>query len=225
MMAEYTYNIETTVVGTEDGKYTYEIRKRFDGEGRTAVVIALYPTISLLNPFILDNSTMYLLNHTKELGYNCIRILNLFPNVFRSKPSAKQLRENAENLEYISSVFEEEKEKDTDIIIAWGASLKSNEITNIVRGHIVDMIISKQLEKKLRHFSAGDLDAESTITPHMLWLGLRCKDNWFVESITVKLLAESINKVIEEEKTRKQMAKAKTKVKEAKENMPEENTD
>ena len=210
-MAEYTYNIETTVVGTEDGRYTYEIRKRFDGEGRTAVVIGLYPVVSLINPTVLDNSIKFICDHAYELGYTNIRVLNLFPNVFRSKPSAKQLRESDENLEYIATVFEEEKEKDADIIIAWGASLKSNEITNIVKGHIVDLIISKQIERKLRHFSAGDLDTESAFTPHMLWLGLRCKDTWYVESITVKLLAESINKVIEEEKSKKTKAKTKGK--------------
>jgi len=200
-MEKYSYNIETTVVGTEDGRYTYEIRKRFDGEGRTAVVIGLYPVVSLINPTVLDNSIKFICDHACELGYTNIRVLNLFPNVFRSKPSAKQLRKSNENLEYIATVFEEEK--DADIIIAWGVSLKSNETTNVVKGHIVDMIISKQLEKKLRHFSTGDLDVEPMFTPHMLWLGLRCKSTWYVESITVKRLAESINMVIEEEKKKK----------------------
>ena len=67
-MEEYVYNIETKVIGEADGSKTYEIRKRYDYEGSTAVIIALYPTVSLLNPVVMDNSTLFLLNHAKELG-------------------------------------------------------------------------------------------------------------------------------------------------------------
>ena len=93
-MGEYSYTMTTSIVGTDDGRETYEISRTFDVEGKSAVLIALYPTVSLLNPIKMDSSTMYLLNHTHKLGYNDIRIVNLFSKVFERKPSLKQLRES-----------------------------------------------------------------------------------------------------------------------------------
>lgn len=211
-MEEYVYNIETKVIGEADGSKTYEIRKRYDFEGSTAVVIALYPTVSLLNPVVMDNSTLFLLNHAKELGYNTIRILNIFPNVFKSKPLVKQLRHSDENMSYIEAVLDEEKETGADIIIAWGASLKSNETANVIKGEIIDMIVQKGLEQNLKHFTSGSLDGETVITPHMLWLGLHSKETWYVESITAKVLGETIGKkIVEEVKKPKSKSKAKGK--------------
>ena len=40
-MKECIYNIETTIIGEQDGSKTYEVRKKYDFEGRTSVVIAL----------------------------------------------------------------------------------------------------------------------------------------------------------------------------------------
>ena len=48
-MGEYSYTMTTSIVGTDDGRETYEIRRTFDVEGKSAVLIALYPTVSLLN--------------------------------------------------------------------------------------------------------------------------------------------------------------------------------
>ena len=99
-MGEYSYTMTTSIVGTDDGRETYEIRRTFDVEGKSAVMIALYPTVSLLNPIKMDSSTMYLLNHMHELGYNDIRIVNLFGKVFERKPSLKQLRESQDNISH-----------------------------------------------------------------------------------------------------------------------------
>ena len=214
-MEECNYNIETTIIGEKDGSKTYEVRKRFDFEGRTSVVIALYPTVSLLNPYIMDNSTLFLLNHARELGYNCIRILNIYPNVFSRKPLSKQLRHSSENMEYIKSVLNSEKENGTDITIAWGTSLKTNDTTNEIKAEVISMILQIGLEQNLKHFTGIGLDMEEKLTPHMLWLGLHCKDSWFVENITVKELAKSIGKEIEEqEKVKKPRTKSRTKAKE-----------
>lgn len=215
-MEEYVYNVETKIIGEADGSKTYEIRKSYDFEGRTAVVVSLYPAESLLSPYVMSNSILFLLNHAKELGYNTIRILNIFPNVFKSKPLVKQLRHCDDNMSYIESVLDEEKDTGADIIVAWGASLKSNETANAIKGEIIDMIVQKGLEQKLKHFTSGSLDGEPIITPHMLWLGLHCKDTWYVESITAELLGEAIGKKIVEKEVKKPKSKSKTKAKETK---------
>lgn len=72
VMEECVYNIESTIIGEADGSKTYEVRKKYDFEGRTAVIISLYPTVSLLSPYSMDKSTLFLLNHARELGYSCI---------------------------------------------------------------------------------------------------------------------------------------------------------
>lgn len=216
-MEKCVYNVETTIVGEVDGSRTYEVRKRYNYEGRTAVVIALYPTVSLLNSYVMDNSTLFLLNHAKELGYSTIRILNIFPNVFKSKPLVKQLRQCDENMTYIESVLDGEKGKGTDVIIAWGTSLKSNETVNVIKGEIIDMVVQKGMEKNLRQFTADSLDVDSTLTPHMLWLGLHCKETWYVEGVTAKDLGESIGKtIIEKEEIKKPKVKSRAKSKESK---------
>jgi hypothetical protein len=43
------YHLQTEVTGTEDGKHTYEIYREWNPDGKKAVIIELYPTISVLN--------------------------------------------------------------------------------------------------------------------------------------------------------------------------------
>lgn len=214
-MEECVYNIESTIIGEADGSKTYEVRKKYDFEGRTAVIISLYPTVSLLSPYTMDKSTLFLLNHARELGYSCIRVLNIFPNVFKSKPMTKQLRQCDENIAYIKSVLNDEKDSGADIIIAWGTSLRTNETSNDIKGEIVDMIIELGLEKSLKRLTGSGLEDEHTCTPHMLWLGLHCNGMWYAEKLAVAELCESIGKVlIEQEKVKKPKARSKTKAKE-----------
>ena len=82
----------------------------------------------------------------------------------------------------------------------------------IIKGEIIDMIVQKGLEQKLRHFTSGSIDGESVIVPHMLWLGLHCKETWYVESITAKVLGETIGrKIVEKEEVKKPKSKSKAK--------------
>jgi len=190
-MDKLEYSISTEVIGTADGRNTYEVRKRFTGTdvNKTAVVVLLYPTVSLLSPYICDSSTTYLLNRAvKELGYNDLRIVNIYDKVCKGKPSAKQLVESDENIEYLKQVFTEEKDKDTDIILAWGSTLKQNETTKKVKITVLKLLKDIIPENRIRQFAAGDLDTESLITPHVLWMGLHCTESWYTEPISVEYL-------------------------------------
>ena len=89
-MKKIEYSISTQVIGTEDGKATYEVRKTLSIEvGKRAVVIALYPTECLLSAFTMCNSTLFLINRAQELGYNDFRIVNIYSKVCKGKPSSK----------------------------------------------------------------------------------------------------------------------------------------
>lgn len=146
-MEETKFTLETTVVGTADGRETYEVRKKFSTEGKTAILIALYPTVSMLNPMITDTSTMHLLNHVHEMGYNEIRITNIFSTVFGRKPSAKQLHESEENMQYVENLIEESDKTKTDFIVAWGSSLGKNANANGIKVRILQMLLDKGWEK------------------------------------------------------------------------------
>ena len=145
-MDEFKFNVETTVIGTSDGKETFEVRKQYNVEGKSAIILALYPTVSLLNPMNTDNSTNYLLNHAHELGYNDIRIINLYSTVFKAKPSTKRLHESDENMKHIQSLLTELNPKDTDFV-------KKNATTNLIKYKILQMLIKngwENSEKRLR---------------------------------------------------------------------------
>lgn len=194
-MDKIEYSISTEVIGTTDGRYTYEVRKKFTGTdvNKTAVVILLYPTVSLLSPYVCDSSTKYLLNRAvKELGYNDLRIVNIYDKVCKGKPSAKQLVESDENIDYLKQVFTEEKDKDTDVILAWGSTLKQNETTKKVKVAVLKILKDVIPENRIRQFAASDLDTESLLTPHVLWMGLHCTESWYTEPISVEYLLSTL---------------------------------
>ena len=200
-MKEYKYSLSTQIMGTEDGKYTYEVRKIFDiTEGKRAVVIALYPTVSLMNPYIMDNSTLYLLNKSNELGYNDFRIVNIYSKVCKGKLSAKQLAEEDDNISYLDKVFREEKNDNTDIIIAWGSSLKFNETTKSIKIHVLKSIKKYIQPDRIKQFSAGDLKTKSCMTPHVLWMGLHCGEMWYTEVVSVDALLDELNNTKDKKK-------------------------
>lgn len=211
-MDKLEYSISTEVVGTADGRYTYEVRKRFTGTdvNKTAVVILLYPTVSLLSPYVCDSSTTYLLNRAvKELGYNDLRIVNIYDKVCKGKPSAKQLVESDENMEYLKQVFTEEKDKDTDVILAWGSTLKQNETTKKVKVAVLKVLKDIIPENRIRQFAASDLDTESLLTPHVLWMGLHCTEAWYTEPISVEYVLSTLGITVAKPETKKRGRKKK----------------
>ena len=226
-MGEYSYTMTTSIVGTDDGRETYEIRRTFDVEGKSAVLIALYPTVSLLNPIKMDSSTMYLLNHMHELGYNDIRIVNLFSKVFERKPSLKQLRESQDNISHIESLLDKVKADSMDIIIAWGLSMKRNKLSNEIKLQILEMIRDKGLEKYVKELTSVELEQE-TLCPHMLWMGLHCQDTWITRPVKIDTIledmGETLNPVVKEQPVKRKRGRKKKLQKEANETVNKENT-
>lgn len=215
-MDEFKFNVETTVIGTADGKETFEVRKQYNVEGKSAIILALYPTVSLLNPMNTDNSTNYLLNHAHELGYNDIRIINLYSTVFKAKPSTKRLHESDKNMEHIQSLLTELNPKDTDFVLAWGGSLKKNATTNLIKYKILQMLIKNGWENSIKHIITDTLEDDNQIAPHMLWLALHCaSESWFVVKCPVKKILEEVSPKddvvevpVKNKQTRKKTAKS-----------------
>ena len=93
-MITRNFSMNVSAIGTDDGKNTYEIRRKWSEKGKKAIVIELYPTIEVENCGMMDVSTMHLLNHVNDFGWGELRIMNLYATVVANKPSVSQLNCN-----------------------------------------------------------------------------------------------------------------------------------
>ena len=172
-MVNESVSMQVTVVGTEDGKETYEIRRVWNASGKKALVLELYPTISVKNSMVLDISTMHLLNHARELGWGEVRVVNLYPYVFDKKPGVDELHESVENLEYIRDILTGKEIAEYDIVIAYGSSLSSHACTQHIKRNILLMLQEYKLEAQVKHIITDTIDTEKQCGTHPLYLGLR----------------------------------------------------
>lgn len=190
-MVQENISMKVTVVGSEDGKETYEVRRVFDNEGKKCLVLELYPTISVKNPMVLDISTLHLLNHAKELGLGEIRIVNLYPYVFKGKPGVNQLHESVQNTEYIRDILTSKDIEEYDIVIAYGSSLASHACTQHIKRNILLMLKEYKLESQVKHIVTATTDTEKQMGTHPLYLGLRhSADVWELENFPLSLALE-----------------------------------
>jgi len=171
-MIQEKFTIHTVVTGSDDGLSTYEISRSWDAEKKKALLIALYPTIDVYHVNSLDLSSMYLLNHATQMNLGTIRILNLYSKVQTGKPLVSNLREDLENLAYISDVFEEPDITDYYIILAWGSSLSNHQLTINTKLQILQMIKDKGLVDNVMQLTTDDLDTVTSSGVHPLYLGL-----------------------------------------------------
>lgn len=180
-MIKEQFTIETTVIGSDDALHTYEIHRTWDVSKRKAIIIELYPTISVTSPDTLDLSTLHLLNHMKDLDIGSIRILNLYSKVQSGKPSATALKEDIDNLAYISDILEEPDISDYMIILAWGSSLTKHIATINTKMHILTALKEKGLSQNVVQLFTEYLDTTTISGVHPLYMGLHfSKELWSV---------------------------------------------
>lgn len=183
--------MQITVVGSEDGKETYEVRRTWNTEGKKALVLELYPTISVKHPMVMDISTMHLLNHANEFGWGEVRVVNLYPYVFHRKPGVHELHESVENIEYIRDILTGKGIDEYDIVIAYGSSLVSHACTQHIKRNILLMLKEYKLEAQVKHIVTATTDTEKQCGIHPLYLGLRhSSDVWELETFPLSLALE-----------------------------------
>ena len=197
-MITENFNMQITAVGTEDGKNTYEIKRKWNDNGKKALVICLYPTISIDNLCKSDLSTMHLLNHTNEFGWGEMTIVNLYSTVFDEKPLVSQLGEDSSNIAYIEEILEREDIKEYDIVIAWGSSLSTHKRTINLKIDVITMLIDKGLVDNVKCITTENLDTRSEHGTHPLYLGLRFSDKrWELISFPLKKALNELEKAIQ----------------------------
>lgn len=184
-------NLKVCAIGTDDGKNTYEIRRKWGEDGKKALVIELYPTISVDNCGMLDVSTMHLMNHANDFGWKEMRIVNLYATVITKKPSVSELQENS--LAYIEEILEEDDIKEYDIVIAWGNSLATHKGTILAKQDFLSMLEEKGLSKNVKCISVDGIILKSVGT-HPLYLGLHYpRDKWCLTEYPVKEILKELS--------------------------------
>ena len=184
-------SMQISVVGSEDGKETYEIRRTWNDEAKKALVLERYPTISTKNPMILDISTMHLLNHSEQMGWGDVRIINLYPYGFSGKPGVNDLHESVENVEYIRDILTSKDIDEYDIVIAYGSSLSSHACTQHIKRNILLMLKEYKLDAQVKHIVTDDIDTEKQCGTHPLYLGLRhSSEKWQLEAFPLAAALE-----------------------------------
>ena len=213
-MQKEIFQMNVEAIGSEDGRNTYEIRRKWGDKGKKSLVVELYPTLSTDQCGRMDVSTMHLLNHAGELGWSEMRIVNLYSTVFTAKPTASQLGEDVENLSYIEAVLEEEDIGSYDLVIAWGNTLQSHKNTIHAKTDLLSMIKERGLANQVRCIVADTLDSCGV---HPLYLGLRhASERWKLKKYPVEKVLKELQGGEKADIQRKEKAK-----KGAKKDVPE----
>lgn len=184
-------NMEILVVGTEDGKSTYEVRRKWKEKGKKALVIELYPTITVENCGKMDVSTMHLLNHAEDFRWSELRIVNLYSTVITGKPRLTEIKEDS--LPYIEEILEEEDIKSYDIVIAWGNSLSKHQNTTNIKADLFTMLEKKGLSNNVKCISVEGLEGTMGVGIHPLYLGLHySKVKWQLVKYPLKEMMKEL---------------------------------
>lgn len=208
-------NMNILAVGTDDGKNTYEICRKWGENGKKGLVIGLYPTIPVEHCEMLDVSTMHLINHVKDFGWNEMRIVNLYARVITKKPSASELQENS--LAYIEEILEEEDIKTYDIVVAWGNSLSTHKGTTNAKIDMLSMLKEKGLDKNVKSISVEGASVRSAGT-HPLYLGLHYpREKWRLTEYPLKESLEELLQGVKQDKTESEKKATDTAKKKGKE--------
>lgn len=208
-------NMNILAVGTDDGKNTYEIRRKWGENGKKGLVIGLYPTIPVEHCEMLDVSTMHLINHVKDFGWNEMRIVNLYARVITKKPSASELQENS--LAYIEEILEEEDIKTYDIVVAWGNSLSTHKGTTNAKIDMLSMLKEKGMDKNVKSISVEGASVRSAGT-HPLYLGLHYpREKWRLTEYPLKESLEELLQGVKQDKTESEKKATDTAKKKGKE--------
>lgn len=169
-LKETKSTVVTTIISSEDGKNTYEIRIEIIGEnGRIAVVIMLYPGISYGNILKCDSTSQAIINHCEELGISRLRVVNLFSQVVRScRMSTRNIEIDTDNIAYIEGIMKEENAKSYDWIIAWGSSMSSSMVANQSKYQILLKLQKHLPSVKPKQFTVDNMDMQNEKGVHPL---------------------------------------------------------
>ena len=183
-------SVETELVCSADGEYTYEIIKRFPGaEGKKGIILSLYPTRTKENLYADDSTLNHIVGHMRDLGLNELHMVNLFAQVTEGKIKVKDLAVDTENMKYLESIISAPDFKDYTFIIAWGNSLATCYACQKSKHEVFSMLKKLVNKPTVYQINLEDHDIEVAFA-HPLFLGIRGgRSGWTLEK---KALTENM---------------------------------
>lgn len=204
--------IRTTIVSSEDNRFTYEIRKEILGkDGKTGIVIMLYPSITDKEMVKCDNTTQALIDHMDSLGWNTLRIINLFSKVCKARMSTRGITLDNENIEHIRSVMQEKGSAEMDWTVAWGSSMSHCTVANNMKRKILSMIKEYHPNVSIKQLTANEVSIKNENAIHPLYLKIRNSNStWYLEDYQIPYdLTPCSNEEVNERTTTKHNDKKK----------------
>ena len=175
--------ITTTLITSEDDKYTYEIRKETGNDKqKVAVIIMLYPGVTSNDINYCDNTTQSIIDHMPDFDVGSVRILNLFSKVCSARMSTRSITIDQDNLRYIESVMKEKNSSDYLWIFAWGSSMSSCKVANQTKRMIFELMEKYLKEGKPQQITVEGLEVKNENAVHPLFLKIRYGNcTWLLE--------------------------------------------
>lgn len=175
--------LKTTIIASDDELNIYEVRKeRIGVQGKTGVVILLYPSTKASEALKCDDTTRALVEHMDCFGISCLRIVNLFSKICNARMSIRNLTVDTGNLEYIASIVAEKNSEEYLYIIAWGSSMSRCVAADASKRKILELIRKACPKVALLQISARDVDVGCQSAIHPLWLKIRKGNSkWILE--------------------------------------------
>lgn len=194
-MKHEKFTIQTDVISSDDGSETFDIHRRLSSDGKSVILIELYPTVGIDNPISLDVSTMHVINHANELGWSDIHFINLYSKITKRKPLASTLMESEENTSWIVKLFNRKDIRNYEIVIAWGSSLQKHEETIRLKHYLLNFIKTKGLSEQTRHLTTATLSTAECLGTHPLYLGLHhSNEKWNTTPYPVDEVLKELSK-------------------------------
>lgn len=176
-MTEKEYLLRTAVVCDDENRHCYCMERELVGmEGRTAVLLMLYPSYSGKGNFCIDDTTKSVLNHMQELQLNKVVTINLFSRIVSgAKMSYRDLRVDEENIVFIRDLLSKPEFEFADVIVAFGNSMRKNQAAIESKKRILSML--RQGKRKLFQLACNGIETKSSEAIHPLFLGVRAPQN------------------------------------------------
>ena len=197
-MSKNIISMNVSVIGTDDGKSTLEVRRTWNEKGKKVIAIGIYPTISEENWGMLDEFNMHLLNHANDLGWGELRMLDLYVPVPKRKKNINQLQKD--NSAYIEEILEEKDINTYDVIIAWESSMRINQEMIKAKIKLLSMLLEKGINAKC--IAIDGLNVKKNYGVHPVYLAIYYpKDKWKLVDFPVKEMLEELEKRLKPDNT------------------------
>lgn len=117
-MKTETKVIKSKALFSDDGEHRLLLRKEWDKNKKTAMIIMINPNTA--NTLNMDLTTMLVINNLNELGFDCVNTVNLYSRIMPKLSLRFNSDDDLIDTE-TDSIIEQYASMSDAVIIAWGS--------------------------------------------------------------------------------------------------------